>query len=211
MVLILLGLPGLSIGLYLALGSPSMPDQPFAARQSTPEVSKDIATLVKRVEERLRAHPEDGQGWDVIAPVYMQLRRYKDAAAAFSRAIRLQGENASRLVGFGEARVLANNGIVTEDAKRAFEAAIKKDGSLVKPHFWLGMSQEQDGQFEAAAKVWRGMLADAPEGVLWRKMVEQRLKFAEAKLSGETPAVAVPVNPAVQQSAPVAQQNSPSR
>lgn len=209
-VLILLGLPGLSIGLYLTLGSPSLPDQPFAARQSTPKVSKDIATLVKRVEERLRAHPEDGQGWDVIAPVYMQLRRYKDAAAAFSRAIRLQGENASRLVGFGEARVLANNGIVTEDAKRAFEAAIKKDGSLVKPHFWLGMSQEQDGQFEAAAKVWRGMLADAPEGVLWRKMVEERLKFAEAKLSGETPAAAVPANPAVQQSAPVAQQKAPA-
>lgn len=209
-VLVLLGLPGLSVALYLAFGSPSLPDQPFAARQSTPEVSKDIATLVKRVEERLRAHPEDGQGWDVIAPVYMRLRRYSDAAAAFKHAIRLQGEDTNRLVGYAEARVLANNGIVAEDAKRAFQKAIKKDGSLVKPHFWLGMAQEQDGKFEAAAKVWRGMLADAPEGVPWRRMVEERLKFAEAKIAGETPSVAVPANPAVQQSAPVAQQAAPA-
>ncbi len=189
-VLTLLGLPALSVTLYLMHGSPSMPDQPFVARQSAPEVSQDIATLIKQVEERLRAHPEDGQGWDVIAPVYLRQRRYDDAADAFRRALRLRGDNTGRLVGYAESLVLANNGIVSEEARRAFEKAHGRDRSLAKPRFWLGMSREQDGQFGAAAEIWRGMLADASADAPWRAMVEQRLKLAESKLadSGAPPA-----------------------
>ena len=84
------GLPVLAVVVYLALGAPGQPGQPFAAR--TPDgPGTNVEQLVARVEERLRTHPEDGRGWDVIAPVYLRLGRYHEAANAFQQALRLVG------------------------------------------------------------------------------------------------------------------------
>jgi cytochrome c-type biogenesis protein CcmH len=41
------------------------------------------ADLVARVEAHLRQHPEDGRGWDVLAPVYLRMGDYTQAADAF--------------------------------------------------------------------------------------------------------------------------------
>jgi cytochrome c-type biogenesis protein CcmH len=179
-----IAIPVLSLGLYGVYGSPDQPDQPLAARLAKPDASEDIAALVGKVEARLRAHPEDGRGWDVIAPVYLRMRRYEDAADAYRRAIRLLGETTPRLVGYAESLVLADNGIVSENARLAFEKASERDGSLAKPRFWLGMAAEQDGRFEKAAEIWRGMLDQAPAGAPWKEMVTDRLAFAESKLGG---------------------------
>lgn len=172
-------LPVLSLGLYLTRGSPSLPDQPLAARLEAPADSEGITGLIARVEARLRQHPEDGEGWDVIAPVYLRLQRYNDAADAYERALRLLGENTQRLVGHGEALVAANNGVVTEEARQAFEKALSRDASLLKARFWLAVAKEQDGQFAEAASAWRNMLSGAPADAPWRPVVEERLRFAE--------------------------------
>ncbi len=172
-------LPVLSLGLYLMRGSPSLPDQPLAARLEAPAGSERISGLVARVEARLRQHPEDGEGWDVIAPVYLRLQRYNDAADAYERALRLLGESSARLMGYGEALAAANNGVVTEAARQAFEKALARDPSLLKARFWLAIAKEQDGQFAEAASAWRDMLSGAPADAPWKPIVEERLRFAE--------------------------------
>ena len=98
MIAVAVALPLLALGLYLAYGSPRLPDQPLAARLQDPASDQNLEALVARVEARLREHPEEGEGWDVIAPVYMGWRRYRDAADAYAQAIRLLGESAKRLV-----------------------------------------------------------------------------------------------------------------
>jgi cytochrome c-type biogenesis protein CcmH len=80
---------------------------------------------------------------------------------------------------------MADNGIVSEKARLAFEKASKRDGSLAKPRFWLGMAAEQDGRFEKAAEIWRSMLDQAPADAPWRDMVSERLATAEAHVGRE--------------------------
>ena len=41
-----------------------------------PEQQAQIETLVARIEVHLQSNPKDGRGWEVLAPVYMQLGRY---------------------------------------------------------------------------------------------------------------------------------------
>ena len=82
-------LPLLALGLYLVYGSPRLPDQPLALRLQDPSNAQNLEALVARVEARLREHPEEGEGWDVVAPVYMGWQRYQDAADAYGQAIRL--------------------------------------------------------------------------------------------------------------------------
>ena len=185
------GLPLAALSLYLIYGSPRLPDQPLIARLQDPASDKNLEVLVARVEARLREHPEEGEGWEVIAPVYMGWRRYADAAEAYRQSIRLLGESPKRLASYGQALVLGNNGVVTEDARKALERALVLDPKLIEPRLVLIIAKEQDGQLAAAIEDWRDMLATAPADAPWRKLVEQRLAEDEAKLAGK----AVPARP----------------
>lgn len=177
--------PAVSLGLYLMFGSPLLPGQPHADRVAAPSEQNSIQALVAKVEERLRANPGDGRGWDVIAPVYMKSRRYQDAAEAYKNATRILGVSAARLSGYAEASILANNGIVSETANKAYEKALTLDPRLLKARFWLAMAKEQDGRFGEAAAAWREMLKHGSENARWRPVVKERLRVAEAKISGE--------------------------
>jgi cytochrome c-type biogenesis protein CcmH len=75
----------------------------------------------------------------------------------------------------GEALVAAGNGIVTNEAKAAFERALALDASYLKARFFIGVAAEQDGDRAKAAEIWRGMLANAPPGAPWVAMVNEAL------------------------------------
>jgi cytochrome c-type biogenesis protein CcmH len=169
-------------GGYLVLGSPWLPGMPLAARQAKPLDQQDPQMLLARIEAHLQANPEDGRGWDVIAPYYLKIRRFEDAAAAYSNALRLQGESAGRLSGLGEALTQSEGGTVTADARDAFARALVLEPSLVRPRFYLAMALEQQGQLTEAEEAWRAMLADAPEEAPWRPVVLQRLAAISAEL-----------------------------
>jgi len=192
-VALAIGLPLAALSLYLIYGSPRLPDQPLIARLQDPASDKNLEVLVARVEARLREHPEEGEGWEVIAPVYMGWRRYADAAEAYRQSIRLLGESPKRLASYGQALVLGNNGVVTEDARKALERALVLDPKLIEPRLVLIIAKEQDGQLAAAIEDWRAMLATAAADAPWRKLAEQRLAEDEAKLAGK----AVPAGPQV--------------
>jgi cytochrome c-type biogenesis protein CcmH len=177
-------LPLLSLGLYLTYGSPRLPDQPLAARLDDPVNERNIDALVARVEARLRAHPEEGEGWSAIAPVYLRAGRYGDAAEAYARAVKLLGPSPKLLSGQGQALVLANNGLVTKEAREVLEDALKRDGTLLEPRILIAIAKEQDGQFKEAVEDWRALLATAKQDEPWRAMAEKRLQAAEAHLAG---------------------------
>lgn len=183
-----LALPLAALSLYLLYGSPQLPDQPLAARLQDPASERNPAALVAQVEARLRAHPEEGQGWDVIAPVYLSARRYSDAADAYARAIQLLGPSAERLSGYGQALVLEKGGVVSEEARKSLDQALALDATLIEPRILIAIAKEQDGQFASAIEDWRGLLGQKGADEAWRAMVQKRIANAEAHLSGTSPA-----------------------
>lgn len=162
-------------GVYLTLGAPGLPSQPHAARLTTSNQNATVADLIGRVEAELRAHPEDGRGWDVLAPVYLRLQRFGEAANAYAQAIRLLGENPKRLAGFAEATILDNDGIVTEPARKAYQRLLENQPDFAEARFWLAVALEQDGKRDAAAAAYRALLETAPEDARWKEVVAQRL------------------------------------
>ena len=132
----------------------------------------------------MREHPEDGEGWDVIAPVYYKLGRFGDAANAYARAARLRGETVRRLAGFAESAVFAADGIVTEQARAAYEKISRLEPGRVEPRFWLALAKEQDGKLADALADYKGLLADAPADAPWRAAVEGRVAEVSRRLAG---------------------------
>ena len=187
-------LPVLAIVAYLAVGAPGQPGQPHAARSraSAPGTAPSTAQLIAKVEERLRAFPEDGRGWDVIAPVYFRLERYREAADAFQRALRLLGESPDRLAGIADSHVLANDGVVTEAARTAFARLRELAPDRMEPRFWLAVAAEQDGRFEEAATVYAQLLTEGDAAAPWRPTVVERWREVRGKLGLATAPEPVP-------------------
>jgi cytochrome c-type biogenesis protein CcmH len=195
------------LSLYLALGSPQLPGEPLAARLRAPNQNRSIENMIAQVEDHIQKNPDDGRGWEVLAPVYMRLGRYDDAVRAWRNTIRLSGSNASREADLGEAQVAAANGVVTADAKAAFDRALKLDGNNVMARFYLGMAADQDGRRADAEKIWRALLASAPPGAPWIEVVRRAIE------RNATPgaAVAAPPGPSAQDMAAAGQMKEEDR
>ncbi len=179
-------MPAIALALYQSIGAPGLPSRPYAERAAAAIENTSVAELIARVEARLREHPEDGQGWDVIAPVYLRQERFREAADAYANALRLLGPSAKRLSGFAEATIIAGNGVVSEDARIAYEQALRLDPGYVEARFWLAMAKEQDGALAAAAADYRALLEAATPQSGWRGAVEERLAVVLQRLDADT-------------------------
>lgn len=203
--------PVLALALYLAIGSPGLPDQPLQTRLAAKTDNSSLAALVASVEARLRDAPNDGKGWDVIAPVYLKSGRYAEAAVAYENAARLLGPSFQRLAGFAEAATLAANGIVTPEARAAYQRLAEMAPSRHEPKFWLALAQEQDGNLAGAAAGYKAMLETAPPEAPWRAMVTERFNSVIARLPASTPAPSATTPPkASETTAPPASATAPS-
>jgi cytochrome c-type biogenesis protein CcmH len=190
-----IAIPLVSIALYARVGSPSLPGRPLAERLSADVDQSSPTDLIAKVEARLRNKPEDGQGWAVIAPIYLSQGRAVDAAQAYGRAMALIGETPERLAGFGKASVVADNGIVGEPARKAYERLLALEPDRVEAKYWLAVAQEQNGNSQAATEAYRALLSAAPADAPWRKSVEDRLSAIAANGANKqslSPGVAPP-------------------
>lgn len=177
------GLPLIAGTLYLTYGAPSLGTLTQAARPSAPSAQAPLETLVAQVEAHLERNPKDGRGWEVLAPVLLKLGRTDDAIRAFRNAITFNGETAVRRADLGEALAAAAGGVITAEAREAFERALALDASEVKARYFTAVAAMQDGKAEQAGAIWRDMLRSAPQNAPWRPLVVQAL----AQLGGTGP------------------------
>jgi cytochrome c-type biogenesis protein CcmH len=179
-------LPIGAASLYLALGSPQLAGQPQTERREQSAEHRSIIELVGRVEAHLEQNPEDGRGWEVLGPIYMRLGRYDDAVKARRNALRLLGTNATREADLGEALTGAANGVVTAEAKAAFDRALALDSADFRARYFSGLAAEQDGRPKDAAQIWQALLASAPPDAGWIAFVQESLARVDPSAAATT-------------------------
>jgi cytochrome c-type biogenesis protein CcmH len=198
-VVVLVAIPVVALAFYGRLGSPRLPDQPILTRGS----GGGLGAALAQIEAHLIADPNDGRGFKVVAPVYMHLKRFDEAAKAYGEALRLLGEDAQLRADYGEALTAAASGIVTAQARAAFEQALAKQADLPKARYYIGLAAEQEGDKPKASAIYRKLLQDGQGEAPWLATVRERLAEADsapAADSGEAAAIAA-LDPAAQQSA----------
>src|SRR5438067_7492615 len=116
--------------LYARLGSPALPDQPFAERAAAPKrvasgiQHVDLGEAVAKIGAHLKDHPEDLTGWLLLARTQLSLEHCAEATEAYRHAVDLSGRRADIMGDWGEAQVLAADGTVTPTAREAFQATL---------------------------------------------------------------------------------------
>ncbi len=178
-------LPVCAVAGYLSIGNPGMPAQPFAGRQAVPETDpsvrdaqngQTIEELLANAEAALADDPDDGRGWDVIAPVYMRLGRAPQAVTAYSNAIRLLGSTPIRQAGLGQALFLQAGGIVTPQAREAFQAVLKFEPDNPYASYFMALALAQDGDRDAALQAFTEIAESSPADALWMPPVRHQMQ-----------------------------------
>ena len=171
--LIIVIIPVVGIGIYRYTGQPTLPDLPLQKRMAN--VANDEPLLLASVENRLMKNPEDGKGWDLVAPIYFRINRFDDAQNAFANAIRILGPSAPRLAGLGETMVASQQGIVSEDARKAFEDALKLEPNDPKSRFYVGLAFEQSNKKDEALATYSDLVRISPPDAPWLDLVNQHI------------------------------------
>jgi cytochrome c-type biogenesis protein CcmH len=183
-----ISVPLVSWGLYAELGSPDNPSQPLSARLAADPANVPVDELIARAEAHLVAFPDDGRGWDVLAPVYLRMGRFDASTEAFRQAIRLLGATADREAGLGEAITAAAGGLIGADAKAAFERALKLQPGHPKSAFFLASALAQQGQVDEAIAAWNAMRPGLAAGSPWLTAIDQVLAEANRRMAAaDTP------------------------
>lgn len=181
--------PLLALLIYGLYGSPDLPAQPQAQRLAAARKDAgDLSAAVARIEAHLAREPNDGRGWEVLAPVYLRAGRLDDAVKAYETALRLLGETAPRLSDYGEALVAAGDGVVSDKARGAFERALALDAAAVKPRFYLARAAEQDGKRDLALERYTALAAASPPDAPWMPVLRDSIQ----RLGGSAPAAPAP-------------------
>ncbi|MGO4525573.1 c-type cytochrome biogenesis protein CcmI [Microvirga sp. 2MCAF35] len=168
-------IPILALATYEIYGSPQSPGQPSAQQAPQQAGNIDLMTAVAQIESHLAKNPQDGRGWEVIAPVYLRMGRIDDAAKAYESAARYLPPDAERFANYGEVLVMAKDGLVSGEAQMAFEQAIKLDPASPKARFYLARAAVQDGQVERAKAAYTELLSSSPPDAPWVEAVKQEL------------------------------------
>ena len=175
-----LALPVAALLLYVQLGQPGLPDQPFAERKPPMSVDNStsagrIADMVHRLAERLKANPNDPEGWMLLGRSYLVVKRYDDAVAAYRKAAELSPTDADMRMAYGEAQVFAADGTVTPGAETAFKQTLAIDSKHPGARYYLALERQQAGDNKAALDGWLALAADSPPDAPWLPALKAQL------------------------------------
>ncbi|MBU6298248.1 MAG: c-type cytochrome biogenesis protein CcmI [Alphaproteobacteria bacterium] len=178
--------------LYAAIGSPGMPDQPYAERlKRDPNVM--IASAARKLAAQLANKP-NATGYLRLAEIYFYLHDYGRSATAYQQAIDLGDKSAGTWSQLGETIVMANDGAVVPDAINAFAHALQVDAREPRARYYFGLAAAQAHEWRRAVAIWRDLEKDSAANAPWLPILRQHIA-AYAKAGGFDPASITPEPP----------------
>jgi len=214
-IVLAIAVPATAVGIYLFLGTPGVPSQPFAERKTTVDAATQSAPameqLAERLAERLAEAPDDRDGWILLARTYTEMQRFDEAARVYGQAIENGFDEAEFHAARGESLTAAADGTVVPEARRAFATALERDPAEPRARYYAGLALIQDGSTREAMQVWTTLLREAPADAPWRPFVAAQVRRAATALGEDPPPEAAEVaTPQARPQTPPAAAGAPS-
>lgn len=181
----------LALGLYIAVGSPGRPDQPFAQRLAAWRKA-DPATLTPPelavvVQRAVKDRPNDPDGWRYLAIAQAAAQNYGEAVRALHKAVQLAPQREDLWELLGQAQVYVAGGDVSPDARISFEEALKRDPKAAAPRFYLAQAKLNGGDRAGALADLKALLADMPADDRRRAAVAAAISETEGLAAAPAP------------------------
>lgn len=146
---------------YGLLGTPQALT-PHAAEPPTnvPQIDAMLGKLVAR----LKAHPDDAQGWAMLARSYRVLGRFAESADAYSHAGALVDSDPVLLADYAEVSARANDGRFAGQPDELIGRALTIDPDEPHALFLAGASATDREDFPAVVEHWSRLLRQMEAG-----------------------------------------------
>lgn len=157
---LVVALPLAAMAGYALLGNPRALDPaqtapPPKQAEMTPE---QINQMVERLADKLKANPDDTQGWLMLARSYKMLGRHDDAVNAYSKVEKHIQDNPDQLASYAEALAMANGQGLAGKPRALLAQALKIDPQHGHSLFLAGAAAFEAGDKKAGIAYWEALL-----------------------------------------------------
>ena len=160
--------PLLAVSLYFLLGTPAGLESKIptaSVDEAHPATPEQFEAMVTWLAERLKAEPDNADGWVMLARSYVALNRYQDASIAYSRAVALQPNNAFVLADYADILAMLKQTLQGEPEKM-IQRALQVDPVNLKALSLAGSAAFERKDYQGAISSWQKILglipADSP-------------------------------------------------
>ncbi|MCD0497089.1 c-type cytochrome biogenesis protein CcmI [Achromobacter sp. MY14] len=155
-----------------------------AHNEADNEAGNDMVLAINALAQRLRAAPDDADGWYTLARSYETLGRYTDAVAAYRQVLRLVPEQPAVLADLADAQLSANQGKPDAEAIAAVARALLADPDQPKALALAGMMALRRGDAAEALVHWERLQALLPTGSEAARQIQSNIAQARATAAG---------------------------
>lgn len=192
-VLVTVLLAAFSGGWYVLGGSWQAQAQIAAAAVPPAPVDPQIAAMVETLAQRLKAKPDDPEGWTMLGRSYAVMSRYPEAAAAFGEANRRAPKpTAEGLSDEAEALAFASGQDVSGHAAELFEQALQLDPGNGKALWYGGLASALTGDYPTARARWQRLLDQPGLAEEMRAALDDRIVRLDQVIAANAGAAGVP-------------------
>lgn len=173
--LVAVAVPVLAGSLYLALGRFDAVEHGAELAQAAPggmPNAADIEKMVAGLAEKMKANPDDAEGWLMLGKSYKYLEQFPKAADAFGNAYRLMGDKPDVMLLYAEALAFAAEKNLAGKPSELIFKALKLEPENPNGLWLAGLSKVQQGDPQGAAALWRKLESLLPEGSEPRKEMQ---------------------------------------
>ncbi|UNF29494.1 tetratricopeptide repeat protein [Bartonella krasnovii] len=161
--------------IYGLTGNPEVKSYFFSElMDKNPKLLSKQEKLV-RLQALFFRSPYDGKLADALAVGYLEESHFQEAVNTYLDALRLNGETAPRLVGYGLALVGYEGGMITQEAQRAFQKAADLAPTDFYPRLLLADAFHQAGKTAQAVQFLQSFLDTMPKNFAGRSRVEKMM------------------------------------
>ena len=164
---LLLLIPSAAVVLYARLGNPAAgePAQAAAMDGRNPHEIADtqIVAMVDNLAQRLKARPDDADGWALLARSYQALGRFPEAADAYAHADALIPDNAALLADYADVLAMAQGRKLAGKPAALAQRALAIDPNHRKALALAATAALEARDLEGALAYWRRLLAQFPQ------------------------------------------------
>ena len=167
-----------------------------------------LAAMVEKLAQRLKAEPDDVKGWAMLGRVQLVRGLPGDAVAAYQRALALSPDDASLLADAADALAMKNGRTLAGEPTKLLSRALMLDPSHGKALALAGSAAFERSDYVGAIAHWEKLIAVSPPEAEFTAQV--RASVAEARqLAGLAPQAAAAMAPAGAPPQPGAQAAAP--
>mgnify|MGYP002083620372 CR=1 FL=1 len=197
--MLLVAIPMLSASLYWTLGDyqainrvddPNQVDQTAQADQADSKIPSPeaINKMVAKLAEKLKAEPNNLEGWLMIGRSYKVLKRYPEAVEAFDHAYQLSGDKSEVMLPYAEALAFSNNNDWGGKPIALVNKALSIEPENSTAIWFAAMANAQQGDKEAAIGFLRKLELVLPADSPDKKQIHGILANTENQLADTAPA-----------------------